>query len=190
MRPLPLVGLLPPFILIAFLTHEQNMGRARAAKRAKARSWWQMPAIALCVLGLAVGAGLLYRERYPAVQRCPPESDRFHEHCKEGRQHYLIKIDWDCLGASRARVMQLAFQLESDGDLTGVGYVPSWMRASDAAAVAGSPCILGLQLDRGCRYCKPAPKPQRDDGQESSNGTLTADTATDAEPAIGPGQNE
>ena len=53
------------------------------------------------------------------------------------------------------------FQIEGDDDLEGVGHVPSWLSASNAAAVAGSPCILGLQLDRACRYCKPTPKPER-----------------------------
>ena len=108
---------------------------------------------------------MVYRERYPSEQRCPPETDRFHEHCKEGRQHYLLSLDWTCLGSRRAEAMREALSLPSDGrPLDGVGELPLWLTDENAETLRSSPCMRGVALDRACRYCKPTPKPQRDGG--------------------------
>ena len=64
-------------------------------KRGSRSCWWIFGEVLLLsvALGLAVRE---YRHRYPAEQRCPPEDDRFHDHCMEGRKHYLLNLDWDC----------------------------------------------------------------------------------------------
>lgn len=63
-------------------------------KRKNSRSWIRI--LMYAVVGAAVLAGggygglYLYRERYPSEQRCPPETDRFHDHCMEGRKVSLL----------------------------------------------------------------------------------------------------
>lgn len=70
--------------------------------------------------------------------------------------------------------------MEGDDDLEGVGHVPSWLTESNAKAVAGSPCINGLQLDRACRYCKPTPKPQRNTEAEGTENQDADDGAQES----------
>lgn len=115
------------------------------------------------MLAAAVAAGIVvYRELYPSEQRCPPESDRFHDHCKEGRKHYQLSLDWDCLGSRRAEAMRQALSLPSDGKpLKGVGEVPSWLADGDAATLENAPCMKGMKLDKACYYCVPTPRPPR-----------------------------
>lgn len=60
--------------------------------------------LTVAVASTAIGV-YLYRERYPAEQRCPPESDRFYDHCKEGRKHYMLSLDWDCESTPSPRHM-------------------------------------------------------------------------------------
>ena len=117
--------------------------------------------LTIVVVG-AAAAYYLYRERYPLEQRCPPEGDRFHDHCKEGRKHYLLKLDWSCLGHRRAEAMRMALSLPDDGKpLEGVGEIPSWLTADNAKALTGAPCMREVLLDMACRYCKPTPKPNK-----------------------------
>ena len=120
--------------------------------------------VGLCIaVGGAGAAYRLYRERYPTEQRCPPEGDRFHDHCKEGRKHYLLKLDWSCLGHRRAEAMRMALSLPDDGKpLEGVGEVPSWLTADSVKTLTGAPCMRDVLLDLACRYCKPTPKPNKE----------------------------
>lgn len=101
----------------------------------------------------------MYTELYPTVQRCPPEGDRFFDHCKEGRKHHVLSLDWSCLGPRRAEAMRMALGLPNDGQpLTGVGTVPSWLTDDNAAVLAKAPCIQGIYPDLACRHCKPTKK--------------------------------
>ena len=132
------------------------------------RSWFWSIFISVVLLALSGVAGvLIYRERYPAKQRCPPEDDRFHDHCKEGRTHYVLSLDWDCLGARRAEAMRMALSIENDGKpLKGVGEVPSWLTDENAVALKSAPCMRGIATDKACRYCKPTPRPKKDEPEE------------------------
>jgi hypothetical protein len=99
-------------------------------------------------VGLVVGAIAAHLYFYPSQQRCPPEGDRFHDHCVEGRKHYVLKLDWTCLGERRAEVMRMALSLPSDGKpLVGVGEVPSWLTDENADVLRHSPCINGVRSD-------------------------------------------
>lgn len=133
-------------------------------------------ALSLTLLALALPlCYYAYRERYPAEQRCPPENDRFHDHCREGRKHYLLSLDWDCLGPRRAEAMRMALSMDTGGKpLVGIGEVPSWLTEENAAALKGAPCMKGMQLDMACRYCKPTPKPQRDEKTEAAAAAAAA----------------
>ncbi len=112
------------------------------------------------LLAILAGAVAAYRWRYPSKQRCPPEDDRFFDHCQEGRTHYLLKLDWDCLGPRKAEVMRVALSLETEGKpLIGVGELPSWLTDENANALRGAPCIRGVDEDKACWYCKPTKKP-------------------------------
>lgn len=124
------------------------------------------------LLGCLGGVVAAYRYRYPSKQRCPPEGDRFYEHCKEGRTHYQLEMDWDCLGPRRAEALREALsqgkQLEDEGKpLVGIGYIPSWLTDEDAAALRGAACMNNVKADKACWYCKPSPKPT-----EASNAEL------------------
>ena len=137
--------------------------KARAVRQQAAAA--RRRRLLLCSPLLAAGAACAvyvaqraYREGYPLTQRCPPETDRFHDHCAvDRRQHYLIGIDWSCLGAQRAAAMARALDLDSPRP-RGVGKVPSWLTEPNAAAVRGAPCILSLEPDLACRHCVPTPR--------------------------------
>ena len=110
---------------------EQRERRATAAAKAgeasrgsRARTGRALTMMALAVLGAAVA---WRRWSYPREQVCPPSTDRFHDHCKEGRRHYVIDIDWTCLGRRRADFMRAALGLPESTHLEGVGSVPSWL---------------------------------------------------------------
>ena len=134
---------------------------------------------AMLLMGVLAGAVAAYRYRYPSKQRCPPEGDRFHDHCVEGRTHYVLKLDWDCLGPRRAEVMRMALSLETGNKpLTGVGDVPSWLTDDNAAALRGAPCVQGIEADKACWYCKPTPKPSSE-----TNDKLKAELAARGHPA-------
>ena len=147
----------------------------RPPKKSASRScWWIFKGVLALAAALAAAVPI-YRERYPTKQRCPPETDRFYDHCKEGRQHYLLSLDWDCLGSRRAEAMREVLttlgSLPKDGKpLRGVGELPMWLTDENADYLDRSPCMKRVAPDRACRYCKPTPKPQRPDG-----GTQTAD---------------
>jgi len=134
--------------------------KQRAEKRAtQRRRWVWLLVYALLGCGIAAAAAYGYRELYPLEQRCPPQNDRFHEHCTEGRKHYQIEIDWSCLGRKRAKLMQMALGVQDAGDVKGVGWVPSWLTQENADIVRQSPCINRLSPDTACRHCAPTPKP-------------------------------
>ena len=117
--------------------------------------------IGTCIAAAALaGVGVhLYREYFPTEQRCPPEDDRFHDHCQEGRKHYVLSLDWTCLGTRRAEAMRAALSLPHDGKpLLGVGDVPSWLTDANAEALATAPCIQAVEPDLRCSHCKPTPK--------------------------------
>ncbi len=100
------------------------------------------------------------------VQRCPPEGDRFHDHCLENRNHYQIRMDWSCLGERRSIAMRHALDMPTNGGAVqkdGVGTVASWLTAENAELVRKGPCIRGLDLYLSCRHCKPTPKPKPTD---------------------------
>ena len=156
-------------------------------KKAKSSGccWWIVGLVAIILIGLgAVLAVLIYRERYPAKQRCPPETDRFYDHCMEGRKHYLLSLDWSCLGARRTEAMRMALSMPNDGKpLKGIGEVPSWLTDENAEALRGAPCMRNVLEDKACRYCKPTPKPQKADaGAAASDAQPASATASDAEP--------
>ena len=73
---------------------QKSWHRPKPKRKSSSRSWPRM--LMSAVLGAAVLAGgaygglYLYRERYPSEQRCPPETDRFHDHCMEGRKVSLL----------------------------------------------------------------------------------------------------
>jgi hypothetical protein len=78
----------------------------------------------------------------------------------EGRKHYLIEIDWTCLGEKRTKVMRMALGMAAGGDAArGVGRVPTWLTEENAEIVRAWPCIRRLRLDTTCRYCVPTPRP-------------------------------
>ena len=127
------------------------------------RCWVAFGAVSF-VVGLLTCGIALYLHRYPSKQRCPSENDRFYEHCQEGRTHYVLKLDWDCLGARRSEAMRMALSLPSDGKpLVGIGAVPSWLTDANADTLRSSPCIQGVIEDKACWYCKPTPKPPSQD---------------------------
>ena len=107
---------------------EQRERRATAATKAGEASRGSRTragrALTLTALGV-LGAAVFWS--YPREQVCPPSTDRFHDHCKEGRRHYVIDIDWTCLGRRRADFMRAALGLPESTRLEGVGSVPSWL---------------------------------------------------------------
>ena len=109
---------------------------------------------------LAVAAAVALRWVYPSEQRCPPEDDRFHDHCKEGRTHYMIQLDWACLGPERSQLMRKVLAVEDDdaNQETGSSWVPSWLTSTHANVVEGSVCVNAVRPDRGCWYCKKSPR--------------------------------
>jgi len=141
----------------------------------------------LILLGGSFGGYKYYRYRYPLKQRCPPEGDRFYDHCMEGRTHYLLKLDWDCkrlnacllhvpqshslsvcvdgqpfagLGPRRAEAMRMALSLDTgEKAMIGVGEIPSWLTDANAQALRGAPCMVDIVEDKGCWFCKPTAKP-------------------------------
>lgn len=132
-------------------------------------------AVALAVGGASLGwqpmhvrAAALHEARLALrltrLQRCPPATDRFHDHCVEGRTHQVLTVDWDCLGPRNAEAMRLALDIETaDGSrfLRGMGEVPSWLTAANVAALATLPCIKAMRPDLACWHCKPRPKGAR-----------------------------
>ena len=109
--------------MVSKRAQQQQSAQAVAAKPARPpprrRKEGGSLALGWCVLsvaflGLAVGAGAAYRYVYPTRQRCPAEGDRFYDHCKEGRRHALIKIDWECLGPRLSGAMRVAFGIDED----------------------------------------------------------------------------
>ena len=139
------------------------------------------------LLALVVAAWAAYRYIYPVVQRCPPPEDRFHEHCKEGRTHYVISIDWDCLGPTRAAGLAHGLGMPADEVVSsGVSGVPSWLSDENAAAVRGAPCIRGLSEDRGCWHCKPTPKPPLPAGLQDADAASSASAGSTASAAPAP----
>lgn len=154
--------------------HQRDKKKQRATS---STSMFRRLMMALLLAGALAAAGFLafreYQERYPKEQRCPPEDDRFHDHCKEGRKHYVLSLDWTCLGARRAEAMRMALSLPSDGKpLKGVGEIPSWLTEENAEALRNAPCMKGMALDMACRYCKPSKRPTRE-----SNEALAAQAA-------------
>jgi len=162
------------------------MGEKRARQQRKQERlrrtwcWGRTHTVFALLLGLvfaAVAAFRTYRSWYPTEQRCPEETDRFHEHCREGRKHYMIGLDWDCLGKARAAVMARALGLPDGKKLRGVGIVPSWLTEANANAVRDAPCIQSLRTDLACRYCVPTPRLAST--QASSDGLETAGSANE-----------
>jgi hypothetical protein len=154
--------------------HQRDKKKQRATS---STSMFRRLVKALLLAGALAGGGFLafreYQERYPKEQRCPPEDDRFHDHCKEGRKHYVLSLDWTCLGSRRAEAMRMALSLPSDGKpLKGVGEIPSWLTDENAEALRNAPCMKAMALDMACRYCTPSKRPTRD-----SNEALAAQAA-------------
>ena len=142
-------------------TQQYHRRPPKQAKASRCCSPCLLIAVGISVLLICTSvAVIIYRERFPTEQRCPPETDRFYDHCKEGRKHYLLSLDWTCLGSRRAEAMRMALSLPSDGKaLKGVGEVPSWLTDDNAEALRGAPCVRDVTMDKACRYCKPTPKP-------------------------------
>ena len=140
--------------------------KSSKAKRSSCPCWCATLGITL-LLG-AIGGGIAaYRYRYPSTQRCPPEGDRFFDHCKEGRTHYLLKLNWTCFGPRKAEVMRTALSLDTGGKpLVGVGEVPSWLTDENAVALRDAPCMIGVEDDKACWHCKPSPKPTEQSNAE------------------------
>lgn len=158
--------------------HNGNPAKGdKKKRRVSSNSIFRRFVIVLVTTAVLLGGGAygfhVYQERYPKEQRCPPEGDRFHDHCKEGRKHYVLSLDWSCLGPRRAEAMRMALSLPSDGKpLRGVGEIPSWLTEENAKALSGAPCMKGIVLDMACRYCKPSKKPTK-----QSNEALAAQAA-------------
>jgi hypothetical protein len=137
--------------------------RSRTEVKRKGSSWcgscWCAAIGVTLLLAILVGAIAAHRYRYPSKQRCPPEGDRFFDHCQEGRTHYRLKLDWDCLGPRKSEIMRAALSLDTEGKpLIGVGDLPSWLTDKNAEALRGAPCIRAVEEDKACWYCKPTPK--------------------------------
>lgn len=165
-------------------------------------------ALAASAIVSAAGGYGFHRYRWPTEQRCPPEKDRFHEHCKEGRkvpsapafflpqilamltrccvppQHYVLSLDWSCLGVRRAEVMRAALSLPDDGKpMTGIGLVPSWLTEENAAALRSSPCMKDVELDLACWHCKPTPRTASQKQRDSSSTSSEEAPAESSEPS-------
>ena len=144
------------------------------------RYWPWQSAVLVHRAKLALGA--------TSMQLCPAAGDRFYDHCAEGRQHYLIRIDWGCLGDRRAAAMQMAFSMENDGKpLRGVGNVPAWLTEDNAKAVSVGPCMRGIDLDLACQHCVPQPKAAEAAEEAGEKATARATAATTAEEDDGVG---
>ena len=79
---------------------QQQRRTPKKQVKATPRACWLWALYVAIVALLLAGGVLWYRDRYPAEQRCPPEDDRFHDHCMEGRKHYLLSLDWSCARAT------------------------------------------------------------------------------------------
>ena len=148
--------------------------RSRTEVKRKGSSWygscWCAAIGVTLLLAILVGAIAAHRYRYPSKQRCPPEGDRFFDHCQEGRTHYRLKLDWDCLGPRKSEIMRAALSLDTEGKpLIGVGDLPSWLTDKNAEALRGAPCIRAVEEDKACWYCKPTPR-----ASSESNAALKA----------------
>ena len=95
--------------------------------------------------------------------------------------HYMIGIDWACLGPQRSQVMRQALSLEEEPDTGAPGRVPSWLTAAHAEAVRGSPCVQDVTADLACWYCKPTPKSALQAAAEAELAAAAAEQAA-AEP--------
>lgn len=137
--------------------------RARMERRAARRRFlrYRLPAYLLLLAAACWAAWQHYRRLYPLEQVCPAEGDRFYDHCQEGRFHYLVELDFECLGKDRARMMLQAIGRPDRlaiGDMWPVGRVPAWLTLADAKAIRDGPCLERLRLDTACYYCEPTPK--------------------------------
>ena len=148
---------------------------ASAASSSRFRAVSGVAAVAVV---LAAIAAALWLRWFPSTQRCPPAGDRFHEHCKEGRQHYLISIDWACLGQERSAVMRQALGLE--GDAANQGRVPSWLSAAHAEVVRKSPCVQDVRVDLGCWHCAPTPRTPLQQAAAAESAAAAAERAAAA----------
>jgi hypothetical protein len=142
---------------------------------AASSSWRTGAAAAVLVAVLAAAGARWYRQNYPTEQRCPPPEDRFHDHCMEGRKHYMISIDWDCIGKQNARYMKLMLGLPEDTRTRGVGTVPSWLTEENADAIRKLECARGLVVDLACNHCKNTPRlGKKQDGESNTTQPTTA----------------
>ena len=125
--------------------------------QARAASRFGISGCATVVAVLAAIAAACHRA-FPSEQRCPPTEDRFYDHCREGRKHYMINIDWACLGPERSTVMRQALGLEGEAQAQHGGRVPSWLTSAHADVVRVSPCVQDVRVDLACWHCKPTPR--------------------------------
>jgi hypothetical protein len=114
----------------------------------------------------------------------------------EGRKHYQLSLDWDCLGERRAEAMRMALSLPKDGKpLKGVGQVPSWLTNENAETLRKAPCMRGVVTDLRCRHCKPTPKPKTEDSspppseEEPTNGDASSTAGEPEKVADADGQS-
>ena len=159
--------------------------RAKERRRRAARRW--VVASGGVSGALAVGAAALHRRWYPAKQVCPPADDYFHQHCIEGREHYRLEIDWECLGPANAKHLRGALGVDGDG---APPYVTRWLPQKDARFLDQFRCT-STRLDRACYYCVPTPKPKKEDTTRSGAGGSGTDVGgADGSGADGSGADE
>ena len=163
--------------------------RASSAGQAQTRaaSRLSISGCASVVVVIAIAAAACHRA-FPSEQRCPPPEDRFYDHCKEGRKHYMINIDWACLGPERSTVMHQALGLEGEAQVQH-GRVPSWLTSAHADVVRVSPCVQDVRVDLACWHCKPTPRtPLQQAADAETADTLAA--AASASPAPEPRKSD
>ena len=136
---------------------------------------------AAVVAVLAAIAAAACHRAFPSEQRCPPTEDRFYDHCKEGRKHYMINIDWACLGPERSTVMRRALGLEGEAQAQH-GRVPSWLTPAHADVVRVSPCVQDVRVDLACWHCKSTPRTPLQQAADAETADAQARRAAAASP--------
>ena len=145
-------------------------------------------AVIVAVVAVAYGA---WREhmlndylpaQYHRQQVCPPPEDRFHDHCMEGRTHFAIEVDTDCLdqaGAGKSAALRGVFGVSEDA--SGVFTALRWLAESDAAFLGKAPCVKSLKADRNCRLCVFTPRPEEPNATAADDAAAPAADASPAE---------
>ena len=142
-KPSIVRGLWWPLSRAAFLALSKRSLKASDVARQAAASRNSVSALACLKVTLAVIVAAVavaygaWREhmlndylpaQYHRQQVCPPPEDRFHDHCMEGRTHFAIEVDTDCLdqaGAGKSAALRGVFGVSEDA--SGVFTALRWL---------------------------------------------------------------